>query len=714
MSLQVQADRSKFCSFRWVECQFKSLQSCPRSEAHLDHLLGSFPQSLDETYERMLCNINPSLVEDAKRILTLLCFASRPLTVREVIEGIAVEIDAAGINLKRRLHDADDIHEICLGLVEIDIAATSSTPISGPRITDQTVRIAHFSVQEYLESERIQHHKAAHFSLNGGRAHAEIALICLRYLQDPGLLRTELDHAVVEQYPLAPFAAEYWYHHYKHAEGHTPKLDDVIFDLFQHKGSFLSWIKLYDPHECIGISPFAPSERVAGPLYYAALLGLHQVLKLLLVAIERHKNFTKQDPSVTAVPKFAWINPTGGSHDHALLMAPAQGYEKKIQPMSEYDSSFNAQGGFFGNDVSARGGYCGNALLAASSCGREKIIKLLLENDVDEFRGDALWAASCNGHENAVHLLLEHGSEVIAQKNLDTALCVASERGHEGIVKLLIEKGADVNALRGNDYNALQLASVCRQERIVKLLIDNGAIVDNSAQFGSALRTASADGQWRIVELLIEKGFDVDARQGDGPTALQEASLCGDEKTVNFLIEKGADVNAHGTLGTALHYASHRGYERIVKSLIESGANVDISGNYSTALVWASSFGHERVVELLIEKGADVNACGENLPALQRAAKSVNEKTVDFLIKKGADVNARGSALMWALKEGHARIAEVLIEKGADVNARGPDNETPLQWASREGYEDKVQLLLRHGAKENIKDHSLPTATFQD
>jgi hypothetical protein len=73
--------------FRWVECQFESLKRCPRSESHLEWCLKSLPRSLDETYERILCGIDEGSIEEAQRILTLLCFSSRPLTVQEVIDG---------------------------------------------------------------------------------------------------------------------------------------------------------------------------------------------------------------------------------------------------------------------------------------------------------------------------------------------------------------------------------------------------------------------------------------------------------------------------------------------------------------------------------------------------------------------------------------------------------------------------------------------------
>jgi hypothetical protein len=67
-----------------------------------------------------------------------------------------------------------------------------------------TVCVAHFSVQEYLESER----------MNSVTAHAEILQICLLYLLEPALASTSQPTTVRRPYPLADFAANYWYRHY--------------------------------------------------------------------------------------------------------------------------------------------------------------------------------------------------------------------------------------------------------------------------------------------------------------------------------------------------------------------------------------------------------------------------------------------------------------------------------------------------------------------
>lgn len=111
-------------SFRWVECQFESLKRCPKGEFYIANCLQSLPPSLDATYERMLCNIPEESVEAARRILTLLCFSSRPVTVPELIDGVAVNVEEPqGLDPRRRVEDVDDLREICPGLIEFNTVA---------------------------------------------------------------------------------------------------------------------------------------------------------------------------------------------------------------------------------------------------------------------------------------------------------------------------------------------------------------------------------------------------------------------------------------------------------------------------------------------------------------------------------------------------------------------------------------------------------------
>ena len=215
----------------------------------------------------MLCKIDPALVKDARRILTLLCFASRPLTLPELIDGIAVEtIEPTGLNKDCRLEDYDDIHDICPGFINLNVVDET-----------RVVQIAHFSVQEYLESDRIRQQKAMIFGLNSVGAHAEIAQICLIYLLEPNLSSSEPKRVILEEYPLADFAAMHWYSHYKSTADPASILDTLILRLFQRKESYLTWIKFHDVDNS-NIDRASPPK----PIYYASLLGLNQALHGLL------------------------------------------------------------------------------------------------------------------------------------------------------------------------------------------------------------------------------------------------------------------------------------------------------------------------------------------------------------------------------------------------------------------------------------------------
>ena len=158
----------------------------------------------------MLYNINSYLIKDARRILTFLCFAAKPLTVPELIDGIAVEIEGSiGLNPKNRLQDSTDIREIYLGFINIGYSADLTRNAKYEEDAILTVRIAYSSIQEYLVSERIRYQRAAIFSLNSVTAHAEIAQICLVYLLEDGFSSSTLDRTLIETFPLAQFAAIY-------------------------------------------------------------------------------------------------------------------------------------------------------------------------------------------------------------------------------------------------------------------------------------------------------------------------------------------------------------------------------------------------------------------------------------------------------------------------------------------------------------------------
>ncbi|KAF4461453.1 hypothetical protein FALBO_11747 [Fusarium albosuccineum] len=625
--------------FRWVECQFKALASCPQSEDLLEQLLYSLPQTLDETYERMLSNIPSTSRDYARQMLTLLCCAKRPLTVAELIDGIAVQLsDTPRFNPKRKLKNIDAIQQVCPGFTELDM---------DPDTPEATVRIAHFSVREYLESERIRNSTHADFfSVTQQHADTQVACICLSILLESASLRPD-------DFALTRYAARYWTDHFLDGVKHHPA-DALVLRLFRgNEGLFENWVTIWNIDGCSGK---APHGEIPAPLYYASLLGLDSVVSTLLDDLSFVTSSSTGDrcnrsslPQVSVedseaisqllVDKDADINATCGEYGSALQAASAQGHDKIVHLLIEK-----------GADVNVVGGYYGSALREASARGYDKIIQLLLEKGADVNAdsgayGSALYAASAEGHDKTVRLLLERRANVNAESGeFGSALLAASAGGYDEIVQLLLENGADINA--GHEYytSALWVASSGGYDELVRLLLEKGADIDARHEYyGSSLSTASANGYDRIVQVLLDEGADMHAEDEEYGGALQAAAYEGRDKTVQLLLDRGADMNAEGWYGSALQTAICGGHEK-----------------------------HEKIVQLLLDQGADVNAKGgRNGSALQAASKQGYDKIVQLLLDRGADIHAEGgfegSALKMATNSGHDKIVQLLLNRGAGV-----------------------------------------------
>ncbi|RMZ86570.1 hypothetical protein DV736_g6204, partial [Chaetothyriales sp. CBS 134916] len=329
--------------FRWVECQLRPLRTCPQSERHLERCLRTLPQSLDETYERILCSIESR--EEAQQLLSLLCYASRPLSVEEVVEALAVDVDDLECYdpKSKFTGGAEDVLRICPGLIDIS-----------PRTDDnQVLRIEHFSVQEYLLSDRIRKGKAADFALSGPSQHGRISKTCLLYLQHDEFLQQVLSPDLVTQYAFARYAAEHWHLHYRQADSQFARqLSEMVSTLLTTYCTKERWIQLHDPER-----PWDSNVRyhrfARNPLsatYYASFLGLDKVLGSIL--------------SIST----ADVNAQGGRYGNALVAASYRGHETVVQMLLEK-----------GADVNAQGGEYGNALVAASYRGHETVVQMLLE-----------------------------------------------------------------------------------------------------------------------------------------------------------------------------------------------------------------------------------------------------------------------------------------------------------------------------------------------
>jgi hypothetical protein len=103
--------------FRWVTCQLDVLRKCLKVDT-LRKTLRSLPKSLDETYDRILSNIDKIYRDDAQKILQWLTFSARPVTLAEVAEVLAVDVEnCCLLHCDQRLANPRDILTICSCLV---------------------------------------------------------------------------------------------------------------------------------------------------------------------------------------------------------------------------------------------------------------------------------------------------------------------------------------------------------------------------------------------------------------------------------------------------------------------------------------------------------------------------------------------------------------------------------------------------------------------
>src|SRR2546423_2032043 len=260
--------------FRWAVCQLDSLINC-LTRSQLRKSLAALPVTLDETYDRILLAIDNNHSEYALRILQWLAFSARPLRVDEIAEIVAIDVKGNhSFDPDQILEDPLDVLKICSSLVTLaaengsdfedneagsvdgdngsEYDTTYSSNITDARKrgcskpTQKKVVFAHYSVKEYLISDRIQRNRAERYSIQHVASNDLIAQCCLIYLlqfQDPVLFCEE----TIRKSKLARYSAEFWTRHAQAARQGTEALNRLIMELFLLPGSaHLNSVRIHD------------------------------------------------------------------------------------------------------------------------------------------------------------------------------------------------------------------------------------------------------------------------------------------------------------------------------------------------------------------------------------------------------------------------------------------------------------------------------------
>jgi ankyrin repeat protein len=433
-----------------VFCQLELLQHCFPSS--IRRVLQELPDSLDETYERILKKIREPNRGHAHRLLQCLVVAARPLRVEELAELLAFDFDEKKqipeLNLDWRLEDQEEaVMSTCSSLVIIVEYGDS-----------RIVQFSHFSVKEYLTrpADRLRlaepDRDVSRYHIRLDTAHTVLVRACLG-----ALLRVDdgVDQDSINNFPLAHYSAQYWTTHaqFQSVPSHIKDGMECLFDA--DKPHFATWLWIYnDDQGGRSMSTMRPDKPEAVPLYYAASFGFRDLAEHLIAKHPEH------------------VIAKGGKAVTTMHAAAREGYADILLLLLGH-----------GADVDVRGLSRQTPLHQAAWRGKVDAGKCLLDHGADiNARSDGEWTplflAAIQERVEFVRMLLERGAAIDVRNGTGSSpLHWAAQGGEIQVVQLLLNYGADLDVNARNKFGETpsQLASGPKRQQIVKLLSKYGA-----------------------------------------------------------------------------------------------------------------------------------------------------------------------------------------------------------------------------------------------
>ncbi|GIZ46777.1 hypothetical protein CKM354_000988900 [Cercospora kikuchii] len=496
--------------FRWAFCQLEELKKMKMpTPQKVRKVLRALPSTLDETYERMLVQIDEVDRYEAKVILTWLVSQAEPMTLRQLAETCIIDLESESVNVENR-SDPDDIINLLGSLV-----------VQHRWLGETCVTLAHFSVQEYLQSDRILSSRsgAAFFKVGEQESHSYVADSCFVYLEcyTKEATRDIKPESMELRFPLVEYARKHWHRHSQRRAEES--LEAEIRLLSSEEKVQRIWKSRFG-------------------LEIVAYLGWPQAVRRLCCDTTYRNSIMGTD----VLGRALHYTVRQGTHEVVAILIEA------------------------GADVDWTGSDGRTSLAEAVRRGDHAIVKVLLEAGASANLGVNgvnglcyLWRGSCDNYAiksqvAIIETLLEAGADL--NQTLDfhgpTGLREAAAHGHDAIVKTLLGAGLNVNDKRRDGRTALMQAAIRGHVAVVKVLLDAGAVVDLLDKCGrSALLLALQGGHAdavEVIELLIQRGACVNARTRKGHTPLalakQVVPTRGDgkqlQRIIRLLVKHGA------------------------------------------------------------------------------------------------------------------------------------------------------------------------------
>jgi len=647
--------------FRWAYCQLQELEKLKSLKPkHIEKALHSLPATLDASYEHMLTRIEDQHQQDAVVLLGWLAYAQRPLSLRELAETTIIDPkNDASVDVDNR-GDLEDSLEILSGLViveksileqyiDVQHLENSQHPEMGSLnrqdsdfdisqldrrvVRDATVRLAHFSVKEYLESERIKKSVARNFHLDMARVQKFLAHSCLAYIThySRSKERSMSEHDLTA-FPLLAYSARSWFYHSSLQECGVVSREITFLS---SSVSRHAWLSIYQPDRPRQAS-FQQLEDVGSDLYYASVTGLQTVATKLIEAgsnidaeggeygsalgaasCRGHENIVK-----TLIGHGANINIRGSRHRTALHYAVLHTWRECIQMLLDGDAKLTM-------DIENM-----TALHYTARMQCPKLAKLFLNASVpvDTRVKRKFWTCRLNGNqrvwESSDDPQLDQANQ--ADGAGLTPLHYAVLIGSGTMTKFLLQECANVNARSQYGETPLHLAlkqNVYGPEwqsghednwndphlridyamDVIGVDIDNEEEYDQTQEWVEAQRLnvfvtlldhANTDltcldifemsllhcvrygtkSSVSFLERLLAKGTPVDLRNAEGQTALHLACLQRDFGAIECLVKHGACLVATDAVGlNALHYAARGADTSCMQLVLDSAPQAQLT-----------------------------------------------------------------------------------------------------------------------------------------
>jgi ankyrin repeat protein len=603
-------DRSSYLTsyrFRWAFCQLEVLRHC--IPASIQQTLDQLPETLDETYARVLRQIPQASQAHAHRMLQCLVVAVRPLRVEELAEVLAFEFDTAEGAVPRYRADWRPNDQ-----VQTVLSTCSSLIAIVDDHGSQVVQFSHFSVKEFLMSDRLTSSLGdlSRYRILPGPAHTILAQACLGFLLHFG---NRVGEESVKDFPLAQYAARYWVTHAQF-ENVASRVKDGMKSLFDcDKPHFAAWVGTYNIDEPLYRNLHS---KIPTPLYYSSLCGFSDMVEHLA---------TKRREDVNAI---------GGRYEFPLLAALHGKHTQVAEILLKHRANVDIRG-----------------------TGRRQpipftdvdMLQFLLKHGADvNFQqddfGTPLHLAVYHRRPEVARVLLEHKADINSQNNSGTTpLYMLLKHAHESdfgqlsrlesldfddMFQLLLEHGADVNC-RGDDLRTpLHLAISYRHLNVARVLLEHKAYANSRDNSGETplykliqgARSLGRIADWRVkiswhdhdiklARLLLRHGADVNIRTKNEWTPLHLATFKGHLELARLLLDHCANVNTANEKGeTPLHLVS-RGNDIegddfvIAVLLLKRGADPNVRDNhYATPFQLARNSGKDNIASVMLEYGA--------------------------------------------------------------------------------------------------------------